>query len=71
MIDWWGLGLLVLGWLGYFSGHSALAALPVKRWVARRYPALMPAYRIAFNALAVLLLLPIIWLTLRYPGPLL
>ena len=71
MIDWWGLGLLVLGWLGYFFGHSALAALPVKRWVARRYPALLPVYRIAFNALAVLLLLPIIWLTLRYPGPLL
>ena len=69
MVDWSVLGALAVGWLGYFAVHSALASLAAKRWVARRYPALVPAYRIVYNALAVLLLLPIIWLTLRHPGP--
>ena len=68
MIDWPKVGALALGWLGYFAVHSALASLTVKRWVARRHPALLPAYRIVYNALAVLLLLPIVWLTLRDPG---
>ena len=69
MIDWPNVAALALAWLGYFAVHSALASLAAKRWVARRYPALQSAYRIVYNALAVLLLLPIIWLTLRYPGP--
>ena len=69
MVDWSVLGALALGWLGYFAVHSAAASLAVKRWVARSYPALVPAYRIVYNALAVLLLLPIIWLTWRYPSP--
>ena len=68
MVDWSVLGALALGWLGYFAVHSAAASLAAKRWVARRYPALVPAYRIVYNALAVLLLLPIIWLIWRYPG---
>lgn len=69
MTDWPVLGALALGWLGYFAVHSALASLVAKRWVARRYPALISAYRIVYNALAVLLLLPIVWLTWRHPGP--
>ena len=65
----WGLAALALCWLAYFALHSALASLQVKRWVARKHPEKMPFYRIAFNALAVLMLLPIAWLMLRYPGP--
>ena len=69
MIDWPNVAVLALAWLGYFAVHSALASLAAKRWVARRHPALVPVYRIVYNAQAVLLLLPIGWLTWRYPGP--
>jgi protein-S-isoprenylcysteine O-methyltransferase Ste14 len=66
---WRMMGLLAFFWLGYFALHSALASLPVKRWVARRFPGQMPGYRIAFNSLAVLLLLPILWLMVGDRGP--
>jgi protein-S-isoprenylcysteine O-methyltransferase Ste14 len=67
--DWRAMGLLALCWLGYFAVHSALASLSVKHWVARRYPVLMAGYRIAFNSLAVLLLLPIMYLVAAHRGP--
>jgi protein-S-isoprenylcysteine O-methyltransferase Ste14 len=53
--------LLLLGaaWLLYFAVHSGLAALPLKRVVAARWPALMPGYRLGFNVSAIVrLLLP-------------
>ena len=62
---------LALCWLAYFVAHSLLATLRVKHWVARRYPALWPAYRLAYNGLAVLLLAPIVWLIATHRGPLL
>lgn len=68
---WRDLVLLLLCWIGYFALHSILASLAVKRWVAATFPNLMPYYRLAFNILAVLLLLPILWLTYRDPGPVL
>ena len=52
------LSLLAGLWLGYFLIHSLLASLPVKYWVARRFPAFIPWYRLIFNSLALLLLLP-------------
>ncbi|MDD5241171.1 MAG: hypothetical protein PHG47_05515 [Sulfuricella sp.] len=63
----WLLGL----WLAYFALHSLLASLAVKRRVAHAYPDLMPLYRLGFNLLAVLLLLPILWLVYRDSGPML
>jgi protein-S-isoprenylcysteine O-methyltransferase Ste14 len=63
------LAWLGAGWVGYFVLHSALASLVLKRAVARRFPAWMPAYRLAFNALAVLLALPLLWWTLTAGGP--
>jgi protein-S-isoprenylcysteine O-methyltransferase Ste14 len=65
------LALLALAWLLYALLHSALASLAAKRFVAARRPALMPAYRLAFNAVAVLGLLPVAWLYWRHPGPVL
>jgi protein-S-isoprenylcysteine O-methyltransferase Ste14 len=62
--------LLAVLWLGYFAIHSALASLRVKRWVASRFPEKMPFYRMAFNGLAVLLLLPVLWQMVREPGAL-
>jgi protein-S-isoprenylcysteine O-methyltransferase Ste14 len=52
------LTLLALLWLLYFASHSWLASLRTKHWVARRHPALMPWYRLLFNGLALVLVLP-------------
>jgi protein-S-isoprenylcysteine O-methyltransferase Ste14 len=68
---WRDMALLLFCWIGYFALHSVLASLAVKRRVAAASPNLMPYYRLGFNMLAVLLLLPILWLTYRDPGPML
>jgi protein-S-isoprenylcysteine O-methyltransferase Ste14 len=66
---WRDLVLLSLCWIGYFALHSALASLVVKRRVAAGWPNLMPYYRLLFNILASLLILPILWLTYHDPEP--
>ena len=53
------LALLAMLWLVYFVLHSLLASLTVKSWVARNFPRGMPVYRLGFNILATLALLPI------------
>jgi len=68
---WRDILLLAFCWIGYFALHSALASLAVKRRVAAAWPQLMPYYRLAYNILASLLLLPILWLTYHDPGPML
>ena len=65
------LALLAMLWLVYFVLHSLLASLTVKSWVARNFPRGMPVYRLGFNILATLALLPILWLMVRHPGPIL
>ena len=62
------LTILLVVWLVYFALHSALASLTVKTWMAACCPNLMPAYRIGFNTIATLALLPIIWLLYSNPG---
>lgn len=59
---------LALGWLAYGALHSLLASLCVKSWVTRRWPRFAPGYRLAFNAVAVVLLLPLAWATHSLPG---
>ena len=68
---WQNIVLLAICWIAYFALHSTLASLAVKRRVAATLPHLMPYYRLTFNLLAVLLILPILWLTYRDAGPLL
>lgn len=62
------LAAIALAWGLYGGLHSWLAGLALKGWLGRRWPALMPAYRLIFNGLAVVLLIPPLWLTWRYPG---
>jgi protein-S-isoprenylcysteine O-methyltransferase Ste14 len=64
---WRDIVLLSFCWIGYFALHSLLASLAVKRRVAAGWPNLMPYYRLTFNILALLLLLPIIWLSYHDP----
>lgn len=62
------LSYLAIGWLAYASLHSLLAALSVKAWATRRYPRFAPWYRLAYNGLATVLLLPLLWATYAISG---
>jgi protein-S-isoprenylcysteine O-methyltransferase Ste14 len=62
------LSLLALSWLAYFVFHSLFASLGLKTRVAKRWPKLMPFYRISFNLLAVILLLIPLWLLHTFQG---
>jgi methanethiol S-methyltransferase len=62
---------LVLGWIAYAVIHSILAADRVKEAIARRWPVLHRGYRLAYNILATVLLVPIVACIHAQPGPLL
>jgi protein-S-isoprenylcysteine O-methyltransferase Ste14 len=59
---------LACGWLAYAALHSALAALVIKRRLAHHLPGFAPYYRLAYNGLATILLLPLLWATWALPG---
>jgi protein-S-isoprenylcysteine O-methyltransferase Ste14 len=63
------IAVLTALWCGYFLIHSLLASLTVKRWYAGRWPRLRPFYRLFFNGVALLLLIPPVWLTFAWHGP--
>lgn len=63
--------LLVLAWTLYGAIHSIFATTALKRHVAQRWPHWQRAYRLAFNAAAVVLLIPVLGLTWALHGPLL
>lgn len=56
------LAEIALFWLGYFVLHSLLAASGTKAWAGRRWPQLMPGYRLLFNVISSVALLPVLWL---------
>lgn len=56
------LAEILLAWLGYFALHSLLAASSVKEWIARHWPEFMRSYRVVFNLVATVTLLPVLWL---------
>lgn len=62
---------VALSWAIYGLFHSLLAADFFKAQVARRWPSWHAHYRLVYNGLAILLLLPVGWLVLGRPGPLL
>ena len=59
---------LALGWCLYAAVHSLLADLRLKAAVVRHWPGFMPWYRLAYNAFAVLAVLPLLWLMRATPG---
>jgi len=60
--------ILIILWLSYFSIHSLFASLLLKKYMLNAFPRIMPWYRLLFNLLAVLLLIPPIVLMYMYPG---
>lgn len=65
------LSLLALAWVIYFLIHSLLASLWAKRMIARHLAALMPWYRLLFNLIALLLILPPLTMLWSYRSDLL
>jgi len=63
------LMLLSLAWIAYAALHSSLASLGLKRAAAAHLPRLVPAYRLVYNLVAGLALLPILWGLVHRPGP--
>ncbi len=56
------VAILSFAWLAYFAAHSILASLRVKAQLIRRWPALGSYYRLFFNGIALVSLLPILYL---------
>lgn len=53
---------LFLTWLVYFALHSILAASPTKQKIATYFPHLAAYYRILYNIIALVTLVPPLWL---------
>lgn len=60
---------LALGWLFYALVHSLTASISCKAFCQRRWPKLFGAYRLLYNGLALVLLIPLAALSMRAPGP--
>lgn len=60
--------LIIVIFLSYFVLHSLTASLWLKRRVAACCPGVVPYYRLLFNALAVMLAIPLVYLAWQYPG---
>lgn len=65
-VDSYQIVTIALLWLAFFLIHSVTASLNLKSWVARYHTKWMPAYRLAFNAFSVILVLPILWLSFAW-----
>lgn len=63
------LALVAAAWAAYGALHSLLASTAVKRRFAAAFPARAPAYRLLYNAAALLLLVPVAWPVLAWDGP--
>ncbi len=61
---------LGIAFTAYFVMHSLLASLSFKRWVHHRWPQRMHAYRLSYNFLAIILLIPLLWFMHKNAGPL-
>ena len=60
--------VLIILWLLYFSIHSLFASLKFKQLILHAYPWFMPWYRLSFNLLAIVLLIPPVVLMFSVPG---
>ena len=57
-----------LAWFAYFVLHSLLAASATKACIGVHFPRAMPVYRAAYNVVASLALLPVLWLVYATPS---
>ena len=50
--------LLFASWISYFFLHSLAASNSIKRWANVNFPRFSPYYRLTYNILAIILLIP-------------
>lgn len=62
---------LAVLWLGYFVLHSALASHRMKHRIGHLGPRWTAVYRLLYNGIALLTLLPLLWWLYQKPGPML
>lgn len=62
--------LLIIFWLAYFIQHSLLASLWFKQHLFSLYPALRTYYRLLYNLLSTVLLIPLVFILYRDFGAL-
>lgn len=60
---------LTISWLFFYAIHSITATHQVKAWFLKRFPSLYPHYRLLYNLLSVLTVLPALYWLFFYPGP--
>ncbi len=60
--------ILVCLWVAWCALHSAMIALPVTEFLRRRFPGTFRIYRIFYNAVAVVTLVPVVLYTLSLAG---
>lgn len=49
--------LIGVVWIVYFFIHSLFASLSIKHWVSKNHSGFMPAYRVSFNIIALVLII--------------
>lgn len=59
---------LAVAWAAFATFHSAAASLAAKRWVAGRWPAVAPWYRLAYNGTSLIAVAPILYLSYALDG---
>ena len=62
---------LITAWLAFFILHSILASSTFKRWFSQKFTTLWPRYRLFFNLVSVLTLLPVLGMTFALTTPIL
>ena len=60
--------VIISVFLAYFAVHSLMASIFLKQWVHVHWPGLMPYYRLTFNALAIILAIPLLLVMYYFPG---
>lgn len=65
-LDFLQLAVLSLSWLVYFAVHSVLASMAVKKWFSNKLPGYFHLYRLAYNLVAMILLVIPLWLSISW-----
>lgn len=63
--------LLIIFWVVWCILHSALISLSVTEWLRKRVPGFFRYYRIVYNSVSILTLLPVLYYTYLLKGPVL
>lgn len=63
--------LLILAWTAFFILHSLLAGHTAKAWVKNHWPRLYRQYRLTYNVVALITIVPAMVYAWVYPSPLL